>query len=190
VGRAHLRDRGLRLATDVFLREDRAVACGLDAHPFGQCVHDAHPDAVEAARDLVAAAAELAAGVEDRVHDLEGVLAGRMLPDGDATAVVHHDDRSVLPDRDLDLRRMAGHRLVDRVVDHLPYEVVETPKIGRADVHARPASDRLEPFEDLDARRGVVGPRGRLAASRAVASGPGSRLGRFLGHAGPPIRRS
>ena len=43
---------------------------------------------MQAAGDLVAAAAELAAGVEDRVDDLERVLAGRVLADRDAAAVV------------------------------------------------------------------------------------------------------
>ena len=57
--------------------QTHAVAGRFDAQPLGQGVHDAHADAVQAAGDLVAAAAELAAGVEDRVHDLERVLAGR-----------------------------------------------------------------------------------------------------------------
>ena len=54
----------------------------------GERVDDRDADAVEAAGDLVAAAAELAAGVEDGVDDLEGVLAGGVLPDRDAAAVV------------------------------------------------------------------------------------------------------
>jgi hypothetical protein len=43
---------------------------------------------VEAARDLVPAAAELGAGVEDGVDDLEGVLAAGVTTDRDAAAVV------------------------------------------------------------------------------------------------------
>ena len=69
------------LAALVLLRPDAAVAGGLDAQPGRERVHDGHADAVEAAGDLVAAAAELAAGVEDRVDDLERVLAGRVLAD-------------------------------------------------------------------------------------------------------------
>ena len=49
---------------------------------------------MQAAGDLVAAAAELAAGVQDRVDDLEGVLAGRVLADRDAAAVVLDDDQA------------------------------------------------------------------------------------------------
>ena len=53
-------------------------------------VDHAHADAVQAARDLVATAAELAAGVQHGVHDLERVLAGGVLADRDAAAVVDH----------------------------------------------------------------------------------------------------
>ena len=52
--------------------------------------------------------------------------------------------------RDLDVRGMAGHRLVDRVVDDLPHEVMQAADVGRADVHARPTPDGLEALEDLD----------------------------------------
>ena len=64
-------------------------------------VHDRHADAVQAAGDLVALAAELAAGVEHREHDLGrrlvGVLGVRV--DRDAAAVV---------DRPGSRRRRAG----------------------------------------------------------------------------------
>ena len=69
-----------------------AVAVDLDLDARGERVHDRDADAVEAAGDLVAAAAELAAGVQHGEHDLGrgqalhlrvGVLVG-----GDAAAVV------------------------------------------------------------------------------------------------------
>ena len=56
----------------------------------------------------------------------------------------HHDPVAV-----------AGQRLVDRVVDDLPDQVVQAALTGRADVHARALADRLEALEDLD-RGGVV----------------------------------
>ena len=93
--RADLLDRTGRLAALVFLRPDRAVAGRFDAHPRGQGVDDADPHAVQTAGDLVPAAAELAAGMEDGVDDLEGVLAGRVLADRDAAAVVDDRDHAV-----------------------------------------------------------------------------------------------
>ena len=88
-GRA-LRQRRLRDAALVGLRPHVAVALDLEVEPLGQRVHDRHADAVQAARDLVAAAvAELAAGVQDGQHDLgRGALLLLVHVDGDAAAVV------------------------------------------------------------------------------------------------------
>ena len=203
--RTHLLDRGLGLAAFVLLRPDEAVAGGFDAHPRRQGVHDADPHAVQTARDLVAAAAELAAGVEDGVDDLERVLAGRMLADRHAAAVVLDRDHAVGLDRDLDDLGLAGHRLVDRVVDDLPDEVVQAAGVGRADVHARALANGLETLEDLDAGgvvvRGVartlaaaVGGRRLRAAGRRghLRDDRGLRCRRTagFGHAVPPVRRS
>ena len=162
----------------------------------------AHADAVQAAGDLVAAAAELAAGVEDGVDDLEGVLARPVLADRDAAAVVDDLDGPVLGDRDPDGRGVAGHRLVDRVVDDLPDEVVEAADVGRADVHAGPAPNGLEALEDLDALGGVVGAAGALALPAGAiahrwrrsrrdlgAAAASARAWRAVGHAAPPISR-
>ena len=169
---------GLGLAALVFLCPDEAVAGGLDAHPRRQRVDDADADAVQTARDLVAAAAELAARVEHGVDDLERVLAGRVLADRHAAAVVLDGHDAVGLDRDLDRLGVAGHRLVDRVVDDLPDEVVEAARVGRADVHARALADSLEALEDLDAGGVVVrGVPGALAATvrrvPAVSGRPG-----------------
>ena len=181
-----------RLAARVALAADLAVARRLDVQPLGQRVDDADADAVQAAGDLVAAAAELAAGVEHGVHDLEGVLAGLLLPpDRHAAAVVLVAHAAVGQDANLDARGVAGHRLVDGVVDDLPDEVVQAAAVGRADVHARPPADRLEALEDLDALGGVAlglggrgpSPGGRCRPRRRVCGG--RRSDRF-GHAVAP----
>ena len=153
---AGLLDRSLRHATNELLHVPLPVAQDLDAHLGTQRVHDAHADPVEAARDLVAAATELPAGVEDGHDDLERALAGRMAVDRDATAVVHHLAAAIGMDRDVDPRRLVGHRLVDAVVDDLPHELMQATRIGRADVHARALADRLQALENLDVRGGVA----------------------------------
>jgi hypothetical protein len=58
--------------------------------------------------------------------------------------------------RDVDRGRVAGHRLVDRVVDDLVDQVVQAPLAGGSDVHAGTLADRVETFENSD-RAGVVG---------------------------------
>ena len=69
-------DRDRLAAVDERLRAAAAVALDLDLEPARQRVHDRHADAVQAAGDLVALAAELAAGVEHREHDLGRGLVG------------------------------------------------------------------------------------------------------------------
>ena len=118
---------------------------------------------MEAAGDLVAAAAELAAGVQHGEHDLGRALAlvraGRVRVDRDAAAVVVDAAAAVGQQRDVDAGAVAGHRLVDGVVDDLPDEVVQPGQAGRADVHAGALADRIEALENLDVLGAVVGAR-------------------------------
>jgi hypothetical protein len=133
------------------------VAGDFDDGAGGERVDDADPDSVEAAGSRIGLALELAARME-RGHDhLERRLAGifGMRVDRDAAAVVGDGEAVAGLQRDLDARRVAGDRLVHRIVDDLGGEMVEGARVGAADVHAGTAAHRLEPFEHLD-RRGVV----------------------------------
>jgi hypothetical protein len=89
---------------------------------------------VQAGGELVGLVVELAAGVQDRHHDLKRRLALHlgivMRLDGDAASVVDDRDRVIEVDDDVDLLAIAGHRLVDRVVDDFPDQVME-PARGR-----------------------------------------------------------
>ena len=152
-------DARLRQADREALREDAAVAVHLGDEPLRQGVHDADADAVQPARDLVAVAAELAAGVQHGHDDLERAapaLVGHR-GHGDAAAVVGHRARAVGVEDDLDPVAVARERLVDAVVDHLVHEVVQTARPGGADVHARSAANRLQALEDRDVPGVVVG---------------------------------
>ena len=75
--------------------------------------------------------------------------------DGDAAAVVGDLDAAVAEDLDVDPAGVTGHRLVDRVVDDLPDQVVQTALTGGADVHARTFADGLQTLENGD-RFGAV----------------------------------
>ena len=156
----------LRRADDLHLLGDRAagelhlvdpaVAVHLHLQPLAQRVDDRGADAVQAAGDLVAAAAELAAGVQHRVHDLQrGTARLRLDIHGDAAAVVGDGDRPVGVDRHADMRAEAGQRLVDGVVHDLVNEVMQAGRGGGADIHARALPDGLQAFEHLDLR-GVI----------------------------------
>jgi len=118
---------------------------------------------VQAAGGAVRAAAELAAGVEPRVDELDPGQAGPGLD-------VHRDPAAVVPDLDgavgvqldLDARAVAAEGLVDGVVDDLPQAVHETAAVRGADVHPRPLADGLQAVE----HREMTGRVPRLRANR------------------------
>ena len=123
---------------------DLPVLVDADLQPVGERVDDAGADAVQAAGDLVAPAAELAARVQHGVDDLERGLSRLLLYiDGYAAAVIRDaDDVPRLYD-DLDIVAVARQRFVDGVVHDLVHEVVQTGGRGRAYIHAGPEPDGL-----------------------------------------------
>ncbi len=113
---------------------------------------------MQAAGHFVAAAAELASRMEHRQHHLQGgLLQLGLLIHRDAAAIVDDGDAAIGVNGDVDGVTVAGHGLVDAVVDDLANEVVQAANVGAADVHARPAADRLQALEHLDVL-GAVGP--------------------------------
>ena len=128
-----------------------AVEIRLDFQPLRQGVDDAGADPMEAAGDLVPAAAELSAGVENGVDDLDGgdmkllVFARR-----DTAAVIGDADDVSGQDGDGDGVAGAGKRFVDGVVYDLVDQMVQPAQRRRADVHARAFSDRFQPLQNLN----------------------------------------
>ena len=137
------------------LSPDVAVAAHLGDEPLGEGVDDRYPHSVQAPGDGVGALFELATRMEGGEDGGEGRLF-RLLVDvhRDAPAVVRHPHAPVGEERHFDLGAVAGHRLVDGVVHHLPHQVVQTPRPGGTDVHAGPSTHRLEALQDGD----VLGP--------------------------------
>jgi hypothetical protein len=98
-----------------------AVAVDLDVEAVRERVHHRGADAVEAAGDLVALAAELPAGVQHREDHL-----GRRLPlvlgvvvDRHPAAVVGDATAAAGQEGDVDAGAVTRHRLIDGVVDDL-----------------------------------------------------------------------
>lgn len=191
VGGLVLDQRGGRDAHLVVLRPAPSVGLDLDGDLARQGVHDGDADAVQTTGDRVAAAAELAARVQDRQHDLEGRLPfGGNDAHGDAAAVVHDAHAAVGEDRDVDRVRVAGQRLVDGVVDDLVHEVVQSALAGRADVHTGSLANRVQTLEDGDGAGVVRGcdlaVRGRGLGVVAGVGGRGVLVGvAGIGHEAP-----
>src|SRR5581483_11712331 len=115
-------------------------------------------DTVQTTADVVAAVlpAEFAAGVQLGHHHVDGRGAGGVHGDRNATSVVGDLDAAVVEQTHVDLIGVAGHRLVHRVVDHLPDEVVQTALAGGPDIHARAFADSLQALEDGNLFSAVV----------------------------------
>ena len=137
------------------------VTVDLEHEALAEGVHDADAHAVEAARDLVARAAELAAGVQHGEHDLGRALPLVRAPWGTGSTGM---PRPLSSTRQAPSARIvtsirggeAGHGLVDGVVDDLPHEVVQAARTGGADVHPGALADRIEALEHLDVLGGVA----------------------------------
>ena len=145
--RAGLLELRRRNPARVLLVVDLAGAPDLELQPVRQRVHRAHADAVQTARDLVALAAELAAGVQHRHHDFcRRTLLDRVVVDRNAATVILDGHRVVEVDGDVDASAMTGEMFVDRVVDDFVDEVMQTAAvISVTDVHPD-AANALEPF--------------------------------------------
>ena len=147
-------------------------AVDLDVEPRRERVHDRGADAVQATGRGVGATAELAARVqlgEDHLDAREPGLG--LLVDRDPASVVVHLGGPVGVQRHVDPGAVAGQRLVHRVVDDLPEAVHEPARVRRADVHARPLADRLQPLEHeqvLGVVRVVDGSTSAVGAPRQV----------------------
>src|SRR6476660_899349 len=77
--------------------------------------------------------------------------------DRDATAVVGHRHEPIGLHRHLDESGVSRKRLVHGIVDDFGEQVMERLFVGSSDVHAGPATYRLEPFQNLDMMGGITG---------------------------------
>jgi hypothetical protein len=149
VGGADLFEVRLRLAPSVRLTPDLSLAADLELEPGRERVHDRDADTVETARDLVGAVVELAASVQRRQHDLgSGALLRGMFVHRNAATVVADGHAAVLVQNHVDLFAEAGHRLVDRVVDHTRWCSPSGPVVpmyiaGRLRTGSRPSSTSM-----------------------------------------------
>ena len=141
----------------VLLLVDVTVAEHLRHHVRGEGVHTGDTYTVQTAGHLVGALVELTAGMEHGHHDLKGRLMHLlMLIDGDTTTVVQYSDAVIFVDRYFDMCTIAGHRLVDRVIDGLIDQMVETLFTNVTDVHGRALAHGFQSLKHLNIARGIV----------------------------------
>ena len=84
------------------------LAVDSDLHPLGEGIHNRDADTVQAARHLVAAGAELAAGMQHSEHRFQGAFAGAGMDiRWDAAAVVGDGAGAVVVEGDVNIGAMA-----------------------------------------------------------------------------------
>ena len=104
---------------------------------------------MQATGHLVGGIFELAARMQNGEHHFSRGPTIRHRIDRDAAAVVDDGDRVIDVDRDVDLVAKAGERFVDRVVDDLVDEMMESRRAGRPHEHRRPLPHGLELLDTL-----------------------------------------
>ena len=111
---------------------------------------------MQTAGDLIAAAAELAAGVEYGINDLQRRPPGLGLDvHGDAAAVVGNGDGVAGVDGDGDVLAVARQRFIDGVVHDLIDQMMKARAGGRADIHTGTLAHRFQTLQNLNLRAAV-----------------------------------
>ena len=92
---------------------------------------------------------ELAPGMQDSKNDLQSVLAGTVGAYRHATSEIGHCAGTVFIDLNDDLVTKTIDCLINCVIDDFPYQMVQSPGIHRADIHARSFTNGLQTLQDL-----------------------------------------
>ena len=149
--RADLLDIVQRLALGILLAIGLAFAVNFCREVVGKCIDAAYAHTVQTAGNLIAALAELTAGVQHCEHDLQcGTLLLLVQAHGDTAAVICYPYRIAFQDGHLDVCAEARQSLVDGVVHHLIYQMMKSSCRDIADVHRRSLADRFQTLQDLD----------------------------------------
>ena len=178
IAAADAADVGHRHAAFVLLLIDVPQPADLHLAPLRQAVDDGYAHAMQTARRLVGALLELAAELQHGHHALKrGEAQVLVLLNRDATAVVFDRDRTVVIDRYRDIGCVAGHDLVDRVVDDFIDQVVQPTGAGVGDIHAGPLADVLQVAQILELVGAIFGVTlgllGKLIAAQVGRDGRG-----------------
>src|ERR671921_323770 len=148
---ARLLDLALWEPTLVALGKEVAISPYLHLEPLGEGVDHGRPNTMQAAGALVALSVELPAGMQGGHDDLGRRLAVLVhLADRHTTPIIGHRDCVVWMHGHGDLRAVASQGLVYRVVNDLPYEMVQSPRSSRTDIHTWSTLDSLQPLQNLD----------------------------------------
>ena len=123
----------------------------------GQCVNARNTHTVQSSRDFIAVFVKLTASTNfGHDHLQSGHTFFFVYIDGNPPAVIFNTNGVVFLDDHIDCGTMTGKGLINRVVDNLIYEVVQSANTHVTDVHGRPHAHVFHPFKGLDITRVVI----------------------------------
>ena len=129
---------------------DVAIVANGQIQRTGQRVDNRSTDAMQAARHLISAAAELAARVQNCIDNRRRRNAFFWVHTGrDAAAVVGYPDCVARQNLHCDFVAESRQRFINRIVDNFLDQMMQTCQAGRANIHARTFADRFQSFQNL-----------------------------------------
>ena len=144
-------------AVPVFIAVDLPVPANLNDHMGRERVHDGSAYPMKASRYFIGAAPELAARVQNRVHDTGGRdMLGRVDIDGNPSAVIVNGDSAVFLQGDINFIAEAAEMLVDSIIQNLPDKMVESAGSCASDIHAGPLAHCFQPFKNDNLAAGIL----------------------------------
>src|SRR5258708_35600362 len=107
---------------------------------------------MQAATDLITAAAKLTAGVQDGHDYFKRRKAGAlvMLLYGDTASIVFYSYGTVGVDYNFDRVGIACQHFVDTIVDNFINHAIQAALVGSTNIHARAYTHRLKASENLN----------------------------------------
>ena len=133
------------------------VLANLNLQPCRESINNRRTNAVQTAGNLIAAATELAASMQNGIYNSDcGKTSLLLYTDRDTASIILYVDDITRQDLYIDAVAVAGKRFVDRIIHDLVDEVVQAAWTGGTDVHTRAFPDSFQTFENLDLVRAVI----------------------------------
>ena len=133
-----------------------------DFGPRTESIDALHSNSVKSAGNFVCVVVELSTRMKFSQDDFDSgaaidfrIVALHRI-DGHSASVVHDSAGSIDTQAHENLRRKAGHRFIDGVVDALINKVVQRAEPSSADIHSWTLANCLKTFQNLDIFGGIT----------------------------------
>ena len=151
LGFAHNSQRLCNIPTGIFLLMNFPIPMHLHHKPFGQRIYNRRTNAVQTAGNLISAAAEFTACMQNRKYHLQRAHAFLVIDiNGNAAPVIHNGNGIIGVDFYGNLVTEPCKRFIHGVIYNFINQMMQTLCAGGADIHTGALSHRLQPFQNLN----------------------------------------